>query len=184
MGGITVALSPMIGGVLVRKEIWKDIPGYEGRYQVSSLGNIRSFFHNRLLTAKHSGRGYKAITLSKHGVKKRFYIHRLVALCFLEKPLFDECEVNHKDLNKTNNRVNNLEWVTRRENFEHAYINGKTNFCRPKRSDNKTGIPGVNHHSGGYQVTINYNRKRFYIGWFKEFTLAVQARYDAEKRFK
>lgn len=167
---------------LMKTEIWKDIPGYEGRYQASSCGRIWSIHHNRILTNKRTGKGYRAVTLCKDGEKRRFYIHRLVALCFLAPPDNARREVNHIDLDKTNNHASNLEWVTRSDNFEHAYRNGRTDFRRPLRSDNKTGVAGVGAHSGGYQVTISHNRTHHYIGWYKELDDAVSARINAERR--
>ena len=86
-------------------EIWLDIPGYEGRYQISNYGRVYSFFHDCVLIPKICGRGYQGITLSCNGRKQRFYIHRLVAGCFLPKPLNKKYEVNHKDFDKHNNHV-------------------------------------------------------------------------------
>lgn len=162
-------------------EIWKDIPNYEGRYQISNYGRVYSHFHDRILTPKTCGRGYQGITLSHKGKKQRFYIHRLVAACFLSKPQNKECEVNHIDFNKQNNCVSNLEWTTREQNFEHAYRNGKLDFRRVRRRDNKTGTPGVGKHTGGYQVYISYNGRRTYVGWFKDLKTAVDARNRAER---
>ena len=163
-------------------EIWKDIPGYEGRYLVSNYGRVYSHFHERILTPKTSGRGYQGITLRYRGIKQRFYIHRLVAECFLPQPKTDEYEVNHKDLDKQNNHVSNLEWSTREKNFKHAYSNGKVDFRRPMRCDNKTGKPGVSKHTGGYKVSISYNKCRRYLGWFKDLDTAISVRNKEEKR--
>lgn len=114
-------------------EIYRDIQGYEGHYQISNLGNIKSlkrlikrcnsnksyFIKERILKQSISN-GYYAITLNKNNKQKRFCIHRLVALAFLENPKNKE-EVNHKDGNKLNNCVDNLEWCTKSENTLHAY---------------------------------------------------------------
>ena len=164
------------------KEIWKDIPGYEGRYRASNRGRIYSLFHDCVLTEKVRGRGYRAITLSKEGKKSRWSIHRLVAICFLPEPDSPDYEINHKDLNKANNCASNLEWVTRADNFEHAYQNGRVDYRRPKRTDNKTGRQGVSRHTGGYQVTIGFKRKHIYIGWYKNLSDAINARDEAERR--
>jgi hypothetical protein len=164
------------------KEVWKDVPGYEGRYKVSNFGRIKSLYHQCILTPKRSGAGYRGISLSKYGVKKRFYIHRLVAQCFLSKPHTDANEVNHKDFDRANNHVSNLEWVTRKENCRHAYENGRLDFRRPRRRDNKTGKPGVCADSGGYVASIQYKGKSYYLGRFKKLEEAIKAREAAERR--
>lgn len=107
------------------KEIWKDIPGYEGLYQVSNLGRIKSFPTNRrkwvkILKQKLTKDGYYENTLYKDGKCKFIRTHRIVAMAFLKKDKIRN-EVNHKDGNKINNNVENLEWVTSSENQKHAY---------------------------------------------------------------
>lgn len=107
---------------------WRDIKGYEGKYQVSNDGQVRSLNYHRekiikIMTPKKTPTGYLTIGLLKNKVKKFFGIHRLVALCFLEQiPGADQ--VNHKDANKQNNNVENLEWVTAKENTLHAIKHG------------------------------------------------------------
>lgn len=117
-------------------EVWRDIVGYEGLYQVSNLGRVKSlerFRHTeqgvkfllkeRALKPFGSGRGYKQITLSKDGIGKNFLVHRLVAAAFIENP-FGKPFVNHKNGVKTDNYVENLEWVTNKENLAHASAYG------------------------------------------------------------
>lgn len=101
-------------------EIWKDIPGYENKYQVSNLGNVRSLNYKRsgntqLLKLNKTTKGYPDITLSKNSKVKTHMIHRLVANAFIPNPN-NLPEVNHIDENKNNNCVDNLEWVTSKEN--------------------------------------------------------------------
>ena len=116
------------------KEIWKDIEGYEGMYQVSNMGRVRSVERTawngkgyrtvaeRILKAGNSGLGYLVVTLCKEGENKNHLIHRLVAKAFL--PNADNLpEVNHKDENKENNKAENLEWVTCSENINHGTRN-------------------------------------------------------------
>lgn len=98
----------------MEEEIWKDIPGYEGVYQVSTFGNVDSLNYNhtgkRARRIPRTGRGgYLYLNLHKNGKTKTMKIHRLVALAFL--PNNENLpQINHKDENKANNRVENLEW--------------------------------------------------------------------------
>lgn len=99
----------------------KDIKGYEGLYQISDEGQVRRI-HKDGSTRPVKGKGgskYYTVDLCKDGKPKCFNVHRLVAEAFLEMP--EGCkEVNHKDGNKKNNHVDNLEWVTQKENLLHA----------------------------------------------------------------
>lgn len=98
-------------------EIWKDIRGYEGLYQVSNFGRVRR--RSKVLHLNTNTYGYKHVTLSKGNVQKTAVIHRLVASAFIENPL-GLPQINHKDGDKSNNAVGNLEWVTQKENNRHA----------------------------------------------------------------
>lgn len=100
-------------------EIWKDIIGYEGYYQISNYGNVKNIKTNKTLIGDINNMGYRRITLYTP-IKKRFFVHRLVALHFCEG-YNEKLIVNHKDGNKTNNKAENLEWVTRSQNDLHAY---------------------------------------------------------------
>ena len=100
-------------------EKWKDIIGYEGYYQISNFGNVRNVQTNKILIGDTNNAGYKRVTLYKP-IKKRFFIHRLVAFYFCDG-YKENLVVNHKDGNKQNNHCDNLEWVTRSENDLHAY---------------------------------------------------------------
>lgn len=99
-------------------EIWKDIEGYNGFYQVSSCGRVRS--KNKILKPQKNGRGYYRV-----GLKGRlFFVHRLVAKHFVDNPNGYPL-VNHKDENKTNNCADNLEWCTNLYNIHYGSANEK-----------------------------------------------------------
>lgn len=90
------------------KEIWKDIKGYEGIYQVSNLGRVKS---KRCILRPGNNKGYMTVALSNYGKVKYFQVHRLVAQAFIPNPN-NLPEVNHRDEKSTNNKVDNLEWCT------------------------------------------------------------------------
>lgn len=121
------------------KEIWKDIPGYEGLYQASSEGRIKSldrrvinkrgnaqFFKGKLRKLILSHNGYYRVLLNKDRLAKYQPVHRLVALAFVPN-FFNKKQINHKDGNKINNQFSNLEWMTIKENTIHAYRTGLAN---------------------------------------------------------
>ena len=116
-------------------EIWKDIVGYEGLYQVSNLGNVKRLksykgrgkgyiVEEHLIQPSINSRGYQTVDLCKNGKTKTFSMHRLVAIAFLDNS--DNLpEVNHKDEDKTNNCVDNLEWCDRVYNNNYGTRNKK-----------------------------------------------------------
>ena len=117
------------------KEIWKTIDGFNGDYQISNFGNLIMFYHGKWQPkASHVTRaGYFQTTLQRNGIKRRCGIHQLVAEYFVGG-WFEGAEVNHKDLNKLNNRWDNLEWVTRSQNQQHQIKarnrQKKKKFCK------------------------------------------------------
>lgn len=104
-------------------EIWKDIQGYKNRYQVSNHGKVRSLKRNNILKPEIKNDGYLRVCLYANGKKKHKRINRLVARAFIENQN-NKSQVNHKDGNKKNNHVSNLEWMTDKENKKHSVKNG------------------------------------------------------------
>ena len=117
------------------EEIWKDIPGYEGLYQVSNLGRVRRVDSGRILKPQKCTAGYLKISLSKKSIEKQFLVHRIVAKVFIQNQFYKP-QVNHIDGDKTNNCVNNLEWCNNQENNIHSFrelgrkSNGWKKFAR------------------------------------------------------
>lgn len=110
-------------------EIWRDVVGYEGKYKVSNKGRVKTFQRKiiRILIPKNEE--YFSVDLSKFGKQKIILVHRLVAKAFIPNPE-NKPFVNHKDGNKLNNCVENLEWSTVAENTQHAYDTGLANALR------------------------------------------------------
>ncbi len=107
------------------EEIWKDIDGYEGIYQVSNLGRVKSFHgRNEKIMKQRFHRGYKIINLTKNKKVKTFRVGRLVAIAFIPNPE-RKPEVNHIDEVKSNDRVDNLSWVTSKENSNHGSLRAR-----------------------------------------------------------
>lgn len=146
--------------VVIVKEIWREIDGYNERYSVSNLGNVRSNDERRIVYCKDgrvmnklikgkilakfenkgSVKGYIAhkVGLSLKGKTKWFLVHRLVAEYFCDNPNA-YTEVNHKDGNPFNNIFTNLEWISRKDNVIHAMDNGLMNFEKPVVQLDKNG---------------------------------------------
>jgi hypothetical protein len=128
-------------------EVWKDIEGYEGLYQVSNIGRVKSLqriaprskFGNipvkeRILKFGKNRCGYNYVNLKLFSVSKTFTVHRLVTKAFLPN-MENKPDVNHKNGIKTDNRVKNLEWVTTSENVKHSFKNGfQSNKCEKNPS--------------------------------------------------
>ena len=107
----------------MKEEIWRDIKGYEGLYQVSNLGRVKSLNYNHTKKEKilnlANSKGYLHVTLYKNSKYKIYKVHRLVAIHFIENPN-SYSQVNHKDENKQNNKVENLEWCTQEYNNNYG----------------------------------------------------------------
>lgn len=127
------------------QEIWKDITGYNGKYRISNLGNVMSKNYlntgaDKLLSLKKHHSGYLLVRLcaGSRKLQTNRTVHSLVAEAFLQNPHNKPC-VNHIDGNKENNRLDNLEWVTYKENDQHAIRTGLRN-------------PHINNHPKGKDV--------------------------------
>ena len=142
-------------------EEWRDIRGYEGLYQVSNLGRVKSIPREKtkggILKPLKDTTGYLSVNLYKNGKIKRCKIHRLVANNFLE--------VNHKDGNKLNNNLSNLEYVTRSQNILHRFRTLKQKPYRKYRNTKWDTKEGINeYHRMYYQKNkkkiLEYQKKR------------------------
>lgn len=128
----------------IMQEIWRDIKGYEGMYQVSNLGRVKSLerqvqmkryiktLPEKIMKLTLNKRGYLYIALCKNGRYQRYRVHRLVATTFIPNP-HNKPQVNHIDRNVLNNSVDNLEWCTNEENMKHASATG---FRKGKKNVN------------------------------------------------
>lgn len=133
-------------------EQWKDVKGYEGIYEVSDHGRVKTkkgktthsvrhgerVWKERFLKQKTDRGGYKRVTLWKEKKPKTCLVHRLVADAFIENP-HDEPMVNHKDVNPSNNKVENLEWCDSKHNVNHAFDNGLMYSIEIVLKNQKTG---------------------------------------------
>lgn len=155
-------------------EIWKDIPGYEGIYQVSNMGRVRSIDRRRLvkncygrmsyrtdkgreIAQTDNGNGYLIVSLRKD-VRKNHYVHRLVADAFCVRTDNAANVVNHKDYDKANNHADNLEFVTVKENIVYS----RDRMCRPHKSKpTKTGEKyiGLMKNKGADSYRVQVRRK-------------------------
>ena len=133
-------------------ELWKDVPGYEGLYQISNFGNVKSleridnsnhFHEEKILKQKIFRNGYWYVNLSKDGKHHNYHVHRIVAKLFVKNSL-NKPQVNHIDGDKTNNNVNNLEWVTMSENIRHGYKTGLISTKGEKNGQHKLKRDDVN----------------------------------------
>ena len=105
-------------------QIWKDIEGYKGHYQISNYGNVRSLKKDAFLMKGGYLKGYKIISLWKNGTGKMFRVHRLVAAAFIPNPENKPC-VDHIDGDRANNHADNLRWVTVKENQNNPITKSK-----------------------------------------------------------
>ena len=146
-------------------EVWKDIPNYEGLYQISNIGNVKSLGNDksrkeRILKPGKIKGGYYHVILCKDGKTKSMKIHILVAMAFLGHIPDGTHKIvpDHKDLDKSNNRVANLELITQRENIERYHLSKKT-------SSQYTGVYW-NKPANKWVAQIYIYNKRKHLGCF------------------
>lgn len=172
-----------------KAEVWRDVPGYEGYYQVSNTGIVRSLDRTVLSKNGHErfykGRffegsdvnGYKQIILSRDSKQELFYTHQLVAMVFLDhKPNGHTLVVDHIDGDRTNNNVDNLRIVTNREN---------SSICFKKNRDSFTSeYVGVRQDKDKWRAQIRFNNKVIHLGYFDIELKASKAYQSALGKIK
>jgi hypothetical protein len=170
----------------MEKEIWKDIPEYEGLYQVSNVGNVKSLprqwlcgfsgkrEHNgKILKSPINNSGYKNVNLFKNNKGKNYRVHQLVAMAFLNHKICGyDLVIDHINDNKLDNRVENLQIVTARFNVKKTQDKYLSKFKGvSKRPNNK------------WQSTITINKKQIYLGTFNCELIAHLAYQEALKKY-
>lgn len=156
----------------LENEIWKDVKGFEGIYKVSSLGRLMSverkvflptrgiyrILQSKILRFYESKFGYYCIVLQKEKTLFRARVHRLVAEAFLDKKCKSHTTVNHINKNRKDNRLENLEWCSQRENVTHG---DKTN----NKTSKYTGVRWLKRDSK-WRVDIRIDKKLIYLGTY------------------
>lgn len=107
----------------IKVEKWESVYDFGFRYEVSNTGKVRNAITKRILKQANDGMGYKTVTLCRSGYRFQKRVNRLVAEAFIGGP-YPDLDVHHKDNDKTNNNVDNLEWCTRKENIRYAIQDG------------------------------------------------------------
>lgn len=162
---------------------WYPVKGYEGLYEITKCGKVRSlpkkrvgvsirYYKGKNLSPTKVSSGYLSVILFKNGLRDRWLLHRLVASNFLDK-IYNKDYVNHKDKDKFNNHVDNLEWVSSIENNCHMQ---KTR----NRSSKFTGVY-LHITNNQYRSQINHNGNKVYLGVFNTEEEAYAARCKYEK---
>lgn len=179
--------NPDTGGLI--PEEWRAIAGYEGMYEISNYGRVKSLarsivrsngnpqsFKEKLLRPGLATMGYFTVSLCNLGVHRSFYVHILVATAFIPNPKNLD-QVNHKDTIKINNFFLNFEWVSNRENSSHAWL-------KKSKSSKYIGVTKVNQKGiTSFRSFIIVNGSRLDLGFFKSEKMAYEAYLDALKKY-
>ena len=145
----------------MESEEWRDVVGYEGLYQVSSLGNVKK--GDKALKPSLLITGYYSIQLIKDKIKKCFTVHRLIGKAFLSNP--NNCtDIDHINRIRNDNRLENLRWVTRSDNLINRTYNNST-----------TGQRHIYRDGNLYYVRVSRNYKKIHVGNFKTLEEAIRA---------
>lgn len=173
----------------MQNEIWVDIKGYENLYQVSNCGGVRvkarsvnqmtRWGHNatrtlppRTMRSTDNGYGYLIVQLTKQRKRKSYYVHRLVAEAFIGT-IKKGYVINHKDFNKKNNCVTNLEIATQKENVAYSVVN----MSKPRSNTKpKSGEKHIRLCGSKFEVGVKTKDKYYYIGRFETIEEAKVAR--------
>lgn len=162
------------------REIYVPVHGTEGRYEVSNFGNVKSVAGGRrkggiLKQSMRSQKfGYKVVTLCKGKLTQTVNVHRLVAVAFLSNP-DNKRTVNHKDGNKLNNNVENLEWATRQQQSRNTRV----------YKTSKTGIKGVTRSRSSHQwrAYVCVDKQIIWLGYYYTLAEAKEARLAGERKY-
>lgn len=146
------------------EEVWKDIPNYEGMYQVSNLGRVKSVNYKRtgkekILKLIENSNKYFRVTLTQKGIGKKFYVHQLVAMVFLNHKVNGKTiVVDHIDYNKKNNCLSNLRLISDRVNSSKTSVKKRSKYV---------GVHWRNERNK-WRSSIVKNNKTFYLGHYKK----------------
>lgn len=163
-------------------EIFKDIKGYEGYYQISNLGTVKTLdrtivrsdgvsqnLKSRVTKQRLNWNGYLIVSLSKQGINKIYLVHRLIAIHFIENPKGKNL-INHKNKKITDNSIENLEWVDYSENRCHGILDNKKNM-----TSDYFGV-SFSKCAKKYEAYVSVNCKKKYLGLFETAIDAHEAR--------
>ena len=160
---------------MLNQTIWKPIPRYEGLYEVSPNGRVRNSRTKRVLSQRLGGTAkYRFVSLWRDNKEKHMLVHRLVATVFIPNPK-GKPQVNHKDMDKENNDVTNLEWVTVSENHKHAFVNGRAAVA------SQLGKKQAGASSKYKNVLFDKSRNRWKASVKRGGKTVFQKRFDTEK---
>lgn len=174
------------------QEIWKDIKEYEGLYQVSNLGRVKRLRHKvnsnnggrytseMYIKSTDNGNGYKKVGLSKNHKRKNYYVHRLVAEAFIKNEN-NFNEINHLDYNRSNNNVENLEWIDRKSNVQYS-VKNRPDYTKATKWYGKYITKDKRYNL--FYVRIYYKKEKIYLGTFKDITEAMKVRDEFLEKIK